>query len=538
MPDNNNLKLNVTNFGPIVKAEIDLRPLTVFVGPSNTGKSYLAILIYALHRFFNGDAIFPELRDRSIVASAFYISSLLEGKDNKEMSNREIDLLVDWANQLRKQMGSDNYHINAPNIITKPLSSSLALSGLGHFFSSEIERCFNVPNAHSLRRYNSKSNSIATMSKQQVIEDAEGSNTYEPLTYSFKISYANTLLVSSIIENPAPRIEGEYRTGRYHDNLFKGLSLFDFDTNNAIAEDTEAFLLKFFGARRHVVDMLLPLLTHVVGSTIVNPLDRPAYYLPAGRTGMMHAHRLVVRSLISRASQAGLHLENLRPELSGVLADFLKQLINLGDLPTRSHAPYGKISESLETEMLRGAIRSEDTQTGYPVFSYQPEGRKDKIPLMNSSSMVSELAPVVLYLRHVVQPGDVLIIEEPEAHLHPGMQVEFIRQLAAAVRSGVRVMLTTHSEWVLEELANLVRLSDLPESQREGVGDWDVALSPEEVGVWLFEHKKRPRGSVVKEIQLDQDIGGFASGYDDVAIGTYNKWARIGNLISGARNGS
>ena len=33
MPDNNNLKLNVTNFGPIVKAEIDLRPLTVFVGP-------------------------------------------------------------------------------------------------------------------------------------------------------------------------------------------------------------------------------------------------------------------------------------------------------------------------------------------------------------------------------------------------------------------------------------------------------------------------------------------------------------------------
>ena len=52
MPDNNNLKLNVTNFGPIVEAEIDLRPLTVFVGPSNTGKSYLAILIYALHPAF------------------------------------------------------------------------------------------------------------------------------------------------------------------------------------------------------------------------------------------------------------------------------------------------------------------------------------------------------------------------------------------------------------------------------------------------------------------------------------------------------
>ena len=46
--------LEVTNFGPIVEATVDLRPLTVLVGPSNTGKSYLAILIYALHRFFGG----------------------------------------------------------------------------------------------------------------------------------------------------------------------------------------------------------------------------------------------------------------------------------------------------------------------------------------------------------------------------------------------------------------------------------------------------------------------------------------------------
>lgn len=43
-------RLDVENFGPIVRASVDVRPLTVFVGPSNTGKSYLAILLYALHR--------------------------------------------------------------------------------------------------------------------------------------------------------------------------------------------------------------------------------------------------------------------------------------------------------------------------------------------------------------------------------------------------------------------------------------------------------------------------------------------------------
>ena len=31
MPDRNKLELSVTNFGPIAEAEIDLRPLTVFV---------------------------------------------------------------------------------------------------------------------------------------------------------------------------------------------------------------------------------------------------------------------------------------------------------------------------------------------------------------------------------------------------------------------------------------------------------------------------------------------------------------------------
>ena len=46
------LELTVTNFGPIAEAKIELRPMTVFVGPSNTGKSYMAALIYALHSFF------------------------------------------------------------------------------------------------------------------------------------------------------------------------------------------------------------------------------------------------------------------------------------------------------------------------------------------------------------------------------------------------------------------------------------------------------------------------------------------------------
>lgn len=42
------LRLQVNEFGPIHKADVELRPLTVFAGASNTGKSYLSRMIYAL----------------------------------------------------------------------------------------------------------------------------------------------------------------------------------------------------------------------------------------------------------------------------------------------------------------------------------------------------------------------------------------------------------------------------------------------------------------------------------------------------------
>lgn len=48
------LRLTTKNFGPIADAEIDLKPLSVFVGPNKTGKYYLATLVYALHRSWTG----------------------------------------------------------------------------------------------------------------------------------------------------------------------------------------------------------------------------------------------------------------------------------------------------------------------------------------------------------------------------------------------------------------------------------------------------------------------------------------------------
>ena len=490
MSDGNNLKLNVTNFGPIAEAEIDLRPLTVFVGPSNTGKSYLAILIYALHRSFNGDAVFLKLRDSTIAASAFFAHGILQHQDSKQIPDKDTSLLLTWAKQIQHQLERDKLRIDIPDNILHIFRSALSLPGFEHVATNEIMRCFNVEDTRRLIRHNCSKNSTITVKRRQ---SSECSSELDPLTYKFIIGRGGVKYDSSIAHRVPERISGELDKIAYDDTLLRRLSPFDLDVDNTLTDDDREFLRTVYGIPRYAAAVLFPVLAHIFGSVIVKPLNRIAYYLPADRAGVMHAHRVVVSSLISRASHAGLRPERPRANLSGVMADFLETLISLSDLPTESHSPYHKISALVEAGMLRGAIRSEGSEIGYPIFSYQPEGWNEDIPLVNSSSMVSELAPVVLYLRHVVKPGDVLIIEEPESHLHPAMQVEFIRQLAAAVRSGVRVMLTTHSEWVLEELANLVRLSDLPEPQRDRVGGTDAGLTPERGGRLAFRSERRGR---------------------------------------------
>lgn len=253
------------------------------------------------------------------------------------------------------------------------------------------------------------------------------------------------------------------------------------------------------------------------------PLGLRAYYLPADRTGLMHAHSVVVGGLIASAPTGALRSNGRTPALSGVVADFLEQLLEID-----STADESDLGGSIEQTILGGSVRIERSpNTNYPHFVYRPKGWREDLALTNASSMAAEVAPVVLYLRHLVSPGNVLIVEEPESHMHPAMQVKFMRELAAIVKSGVRVIVTMHSEWMTEELGNIVRRSALPENE----GD-EPALDADQVGAWLFEPTKRPKGSIVSEVALDAD-GQYACGFDDVAVALHNDWAGITSRIEG-----
>ena len=279
------------------------------------------------------------------------------------------------------------------------------------------------------------------------------------------------------------------------------------------------------------LDILVESLAAFVVPHIFGPLHLQAFYLPAARTGVMSTYKTVAGGLIGSAPMSSARTAALGPTLAGYLADFLQQLVELDREPQTRSKSIREIGTQIERVILDGSVHVEQSKLiGFPFFTYQPTGWKDRVPLMNASSMVSEIAPVVLFLRSLVRPGNVLIIEEPESSLHPEMQVEFIRQLASLVRAGVRVIVTTHSEWVLEELSNLVLTSSLPEARRNGIGGGQFALRPEDVGAWWFQPKKRPRGSVVQEIGLEKS-GLYSSTFDRISASTYNDWVRISERI-------
>ena len=489
------LELEVTDFGPIVEAKIDLRPLTVFVGPSNTGKSYLAILIYALHRVFGREAHF---------AGRHWAVPFLLGRGDGDLSKESVDALLDLVGLFTDHSSSpDHESIVLPAPVANVLRSRFnALAGV---LDSEIGRCFGVGESRALIRRGQTRTSRVVMRRR--ISDQT-----DLAEHTFSLAGKSEFTTMVPAEMPIP-VDFSAEDGIGH--LLRA-QMHDIDEGRRDASH-----------RKFAASELLSSIGYGVLPSLVGPLHLPAFYLPADRTGVMHAHAVVVSALIASAPSAGLRRGRHTPTLSGVLADFLEQLIEIDQIRYPRREAGKDLGKSIENIILGGAVRIDRSpQIDYPRFAYRPRGWKDDLALANASSMVSELAPLVLYLRHMIGPGNVLIVEEPESHLHPAMQVALTRQLAVLVQAGVRVIVTTHSEWLLEELANIVRRSELPKPEQGS----DVALSPHQVGAWLFQPKQRPKGSVVKEVRLDES-GLYPSGYDEVASALHNDWADITSRI-------
>lgn len=460
--------INVENFGPIKAGCVDLRSLTVFVGPSNTGKTYLATLVYALHGAFSS-LTHPSLL--SPLGSGKVMDLLKQLMNNTAAAKGEKQEILNKLKKHEQPFKLSDVPVEIREHLSILLKEDTSLfRGVLQKLQDELKNCFDLGSIAELNRL------IDEQSNQFNIRLTMGSKTqkYWNIQMAHSESAGIDIDVSHFLDDPMPDSlvllsPGWSVSGEFSDN-----------------------------------DITMKSISY---------MNRDRYYLPASRSGIMQSHRIIASSLVTRATRVGLERLPEMPTLSGAVVDFMQKIIQYTE-KGNGNPEMEKIADSLENNMLGGQVHLKPALSGYPDFRYAPDGAETKLPLSQSSSMVSELAPLVLFLRSGVKPGDMLIIEEPEAHLHPGAQADMAVILARLVRAGVRVIVTTHSDWLLQEIGNLV-LEGLLEDETDQPASW---LLPEEVGVWHFQ-KDEP----VKEIPFKPREGLSPEDYEDVAEGLYNR---------------
>ena len=120
------------------------------------------------------------------------------------------------------------------------------------------------------------------------------------------------------------------------------------------------------------------------------------------------------------------------------------------------------------------------------------------------SSSIHEMALLSIYLKYVVKKDDLLIIEEPEAHLHPKNQRILVKYLVRAVNNGLKVMITTHSDYVIEQFNNFVRLNSInPDNLEEFNYAPEDVLNHEDISIYTFK-KESKKQFISEKININE----------------------------------
>lgn len=92
-----------------------------------------------------------------------------------------------------------------------------------------------------------------------------------------------------------------------------------------------------------------------------------------------------------------------------------------------------------------------------------PNNENLELSMMESSSSIRSLCDLGIYLKFFAEEGDLIIIDEPELNLHPENQRKLARLFAKLINCGLKILITTHSDYIIKELSILCILNSREE---------------------------------------------------------------------------
>ncbi len=144
--------------------------------------------------------------------------------------------------------------------------------------------------------------------------------------------------------------------------------------------------------------------------------------------------------------------ENVTP-LTGMYAEFKKDLLSLVASKPRSIQPSEHLTALLK-RVLDGSVRHQENRYIYSTGD-------EEMPLSAAAASIRELASIEFLIENSDISKSAIMIDEPEAHLHPLKQRMMADIIGSLMLSGAFIQVTTHSDYFLRRINELSMLHEL-----------------------------------------------------------------------------
>ena len=391
------MKIKFYNLGTIKETELDLRPLTVIIGPNNSNKTYISYCVYGLWK------------NATTTISGQFIDKLPFNKVSTNTISIEI-------NQLIKHFVTE--HNNKIKLFRKELKK---------FFQDYSGQLF------------SQSNFEVPLTEKQVKQAldflVQQKTLFLPLEEKSELSIEkDNLLLLSPLENSKSNV------------------------NDNIAELEKIKIISLIFALNEQLfstPFVLPAERNAFIITYKMLANRRFNLLKENRRELLFRDQDNVERQFNILREQG---DLSYPEPIEDFLDFLTNAELTKNLKMNSTAKneFQKLADKIERYILdQNKVFYEPTVLEGKEIKVKVN--KDlTIDLYNASSSIKQLTPLLLYLRYRARKNDLLIIDEPEMNLHPESQAKLLEIFGILVNLGVNVLITTHSPYFMEYLNSLV----------------------------------------------------------------------------------
>ncbi|MDR3243288.1 MAG: ATP-binding protein [Elusimicrobiota bacterium] len=392
--------IELDKVGKIKNACVNITGLTVIAGPNECGKSTVGKTLYALIKSVNeSDKIFMQyLKNRIEMICRNVVFDIQQHLNNKEDSA----LLRDEYERKVFEMPMQNF-IN----------------------SNEYESALNfvIDKIKSMEKF-----------KTLKIDDKERS-----------VKFLTALRTD--IEN------GIDKSKRFNKSLnILYMNIFKGQVNNSISRDDSYVSLKMSD-------------NNVISYKIINNSDMLEF---SDRLSVIDFSNEFIDSifqdatfietpLILQASQDIKELWNLKASstMPHYWIDLLEKLT--GDI--KPPLDYCKEIQKIISDIVGGDfVYDTDIQR----FIFQKENSKYRIDINNIASGTKCFGVIQMLAKYnLLNPNHLLILDEPENHLHPVWQVKLAQIIIGLIKNGISILLTTHSPYLLNALRDFSKRENI-----------------------------------------------------------------------------